>query len=217
MTFTNTPNLLTLFRMVFVPVIVGLLFIREPKWDVVAALAFTAASITDYLDGYIARAHKIETIYGKLMDPLADKFLVVSALIMLQELGRIHPGVVILLICREMGITGLRALASAEGVVIAASGSAKWKTASQMVAIPLIMGRSLFGLPLYPLGMVLLYISLTISLWSAIDYLIGFFSGLKEARKHKNQERALARKARIASRSARLAAKASKHGLLDPH
>ncbi len=215
MQFTNTPNLLTLFRIAFVPVIVGLLFIREPKWDVVAALAFTAASITDYLDGYIARAHKIETVYGKLMDPLADKFLVVSSLIMLQELGRIHPIVVILLICREMAITGLRALASAEGVVIAASSTAKWKTATQMVAIPLIMGRSLFGIPLEALGMVLLYISLAISLWSAIDYLVGFFSGLKEARKHKNSERALARKARLASRSARLAARASKFGLQD--
>ncbi len=217
MTFTNTPNLLTLFRMIFVPIIVGLLLIRQPKWDVVAALAFTVASITDYLDGYIARAHKIETVYGKLMDPLADKFLVASSLIMLQELGRIHPVVVILLICREIAITGLRALASAEGVVIAASTSAKWKTATQMVAIPLIMGHSLFGVPLYPLGMVLLYISLTISLWSAIDYLLGFFSGLKEARKQKTQERVLARKARLASRSARLAARASKYGLLDPH
>ena len=197
--------------------IVGLLFMRDPKWDVIAAIAFTVASVTDYLDGYIARTHQLETIYGKLMDPLADKFLVVSALIMLQELGRIHPVVVILLICREMAITGLRALASAEGVVIAASSTAKWKTATQMVAIPLIMGQNLFGLPIYPLGMVLLYVSLAISMWSAIDYLVGFFSGLKAARKLRSQEKALARKTRIASRAARLRAKASQYGLLDPH
>ena len=188
---------------------------RDPQWDVAAALLFAAASITDYLDGYLARAHQIETVYGKLMDPLADKFLVVSALIMLQELGRIHPVVVMILICREMAITGLRALASAEGVVIAASSSAKWKTATQMIAIPLIMGRSLFGIPLEPLGNVFLFVSLAISLWSAIDYLMGFFSGLKEARKLKAKERDLARKTRIASRSARLAARASKLGLQD--
>jgi CDP-diacylglycerol--glycerol-3-phosphate 3-phosphatidyltransferase len=81
---------------------------------------------------------------------------------------------VILLICRELAITGLRALASAEGVIIAASSSAKWKTATQMVAIPFIMGRSLFGVPLYTTGMWLLYISLGISLWSAKDYVVEF-------------------------------------------
>jgi CDP-diacylglycerol--glycerol-3-phosphate 3-phosphatidyltransferase len=211
LTFTNTPNLLTLLRIVFVPVIVGLLFLKDPTWDIVAGLLFTAASITDYFDGYIARAQKIETVYGKLMDPLADKFLVVSALIMLQELGRIHPVVVILLICREMAITGLRALASAEGVIIGASASAKWKTATQMVAIPCIIAKSgLFGLPLYPIGMALLYISLGISLWSAKDYIVDFLHGVREARKMKVTERRMAREARIAARSARMAARAAK-------
>lgn len=184
--FTNTPNLLTLLRILFVPVIVGLLFLRTDNWDLAAAILFGMASITDYLDGYFARLQKLETIYGKLMDPLADKFLVASSLIMLQELGRIHPVVVILLICRELAITGLRALASAEGVVIPASGSAKWKTATQMVAIPFIMAKSaLFEIPLYTPGMVLLYISLGISLWSAIAYVLDFFKGVRERRKRK--------------------------------
>jgi CDP-diacylglycerol--glycerol-3-phosphate 3-phosphatidyltransferase len=212
LTFNTTPNLLTLARIAFVPVVVGLLFIGEPKWDLVAALLFGAASITDYFDGYIARTQKIETVYGKLMDPLADKFLVVSALIMLQKLDRIHAVVVILLICREMAITGLRALASAEGVVIGASGSAKWKTATQMIAIPLIMAQSaLFGLPLYPIGMVLLYISLGISLWSAKAYVVEFFYGLGEARRLKIKERRQIKAARRAARSARLAARAEKN------
>lgn len=210
LSFTNTPNILTLIRIIFAPVVVGLLFLRDPTWDVVAALLFAVASITDYFDGYIARSQNIETVYGKLMDPLADKFLIVSALIMLQELGRIHPVVVILLICREMAITGLRALASAEGVVIGASASAKWKTATQMVAIPFIMGQHLFGIPLYSAGMVLLYISLGISLWSAQDYIVDFFKGLKEARKQKLNEKRLARQARHASRALRMAAKAAK-------
>lgn len=212
LTFTNTPNLLTLLRIVFVPVIVALLFLKDPTWDLVAAIIFAVASITDYFDGYLARTQKLETVYGKLMDPLADKFLVVSTIIMLQELGRIHPVVVILLICREMAITGLRALASAEGVIIAASASAKWKTATQMVAIPLIIANTnLFGIPLFQLGMALLYVSLGISLWSAKDYIVNFFSGLKEARKQKIMERKQARQARLAARSARLAAKAQKN------
>ena len=211
LTFNTTPNQLTLLRMAFVPIVIGLLFLKQPKWDLVAGILFAIASITDYLDGYLARIHKLETVYGKLLDPLADKFLVVSSLIMLQDLGRIHPVVVMLLICREMAITGLRALASAEGVIIAASRSAKWKTGTQMVAIPLIMIRSAgFGLPLYPIGMTLLYISLAISLWSAQDYIVDFFRAVREQRKQKMTERRNARKARLAARAARLAAKAER-------
>ncbi|MBI2712421.1 MAG: CDP-diacylglycerol--glycerol-3-phosphate 3-phosphatidyltransferase [Bdellovibrio sp.] len=211
MTFNTAPNLLTLVRIVFVPIVVGILFIRDPRWDLVAGILFGVASITDYFDGYLARSQNVVTIYGKLMDPLADKFLIVSSLIMLQDLGRIHPIVVILLICRELAITGLRALASAEGVIISASDSAKWKTATQMVAIPFIMAQSgLFGLPLGPIGIVLLYISLGISLWSAKDYVVDFFKALKQSRILKSRERRLAREARRTTRAARLAEKTAK-------
>lgn len=204
LTFTNAPNLLTLLRIAFVPVVVAMLFMRTPFWDVIAALTFGVASITDYLDGYLARRHQQVTIYGKLMDPLADKFLVVSSVIMLQYLGRIHPVIVMLLICRELAITGLRALASAEGVVIAASEGAKWKTATQMVAIPFLMARDAWlGLPLYPIGMSLLLLSLALSLWSAKDYVVGFFKGLHEARKRRMTEKRQAREARRAARLAR--------------
>jgi CDP-diacylglycerol--glycerol-3-phosphate 3-phosphatidyltransferase len=218
MVFNTTPNQLTLLRMAFVPVVVGLLFFRNPVWDIVAALVFTAASITDYLDGYIARKQGVETVYGKLMDPLADKFLVVSALIILQYVDRIHPVVVILLICREMAITGLRALASAEGVIIPASSSGKWKTATQMVAIPFLMVRDpLFGvLPLFRIGNVLLYVSLAISLWSAKDYCVDFFRAAKlqrkeraAQRKEQKQAKIEARKRKRAAKKARLAANAS--------
>jgi CDP-diacylglycerol--glycerol-3-phosphate 3-phosphatidyltransferase len=213
LTFNTTPNQLTLLRMAFVPVVVGLLFLHQPKWDLVAAISFAAASITDYFDGYLARTRKVETVYGKLLDPLADKFLVVSALIMLQELGWIHPVVVILLICRELAITGLRALASAEGVIIGASRSAKWKTGTQMVAIPLIMLKDVFpAIPFYPVGMGLLYISLLISLWSAKDYVVDFFRAVREQRKHKAHERRIARAARRAARAERLAARAKRGG-----
>lgn len=212
LTFTNTPNILTLLRIIFVPIVVGVLFIRQHEWDIIAAILFAIASITDYFDGYIARKQKQVTVYGKLMDPLADKFLVASTLIMLQYLGRIHPVVVMLLICREMAITGLRALASAEGVVIAASESAKLKTATQMIAIPFLMvqaqgGPGLAGLPFFWVGTALLYISLAISLWSAKDYVVGFFRGLKDGARKRNQERRIAREARKLSRAARLAAR----------
>lgn len=209
--FTNAPNLLTLSRILFVPLVVGALFMRTPTWDIVAAILFGVASITDYFDGYLARANQQITVYGQLMDPLADKFLVVSSLIMLQELQRIHPVVVMLLICREMAITGLRALASSEGVIIPASGSAKWKTATQMVAIPFLMVKpGVLGIPLYQIGQGLLYVSLAISLWSAQTYVVDFFRGLREARKAKVAQRRIARQARIAARNARLAAKAAR-------
>lgn len=182
--FTNTPNILTLFRMLCMPVMVGMLLLKDPEWDFIAALVFTVASITDFFDGYIARRWNIVTIYGKLMDPLADKFLVAAALVMLQELDRVHPLIVILLICRELAITGLRALASAEGVIIQASDSAKWKTATQMTAIPLLMAnREFFGLPFPHIGSYLLYVSLLISLGSATQYVVKFFAGIRKKRK----------------------------------
>lgn len=191
--FNNTPNFLTLLRIVFVPILVGFLFIQKPFWDIAAAIAFSFASITDFFDGYIARSQKLVTVYGKLMDPLADKFLVISALIMLQFLGRIHPIITIILICREIAITGLRAMASAEGVIIPASATAKWKTATQMVAIPFMMIKpGLWGIPLFTIGQILLYISLLISLWSAFAYLLDFFKALRTKRKaHKEAKLAL--------------------------
>ncbi len=186
--FNNTPNLLTLTRIGFAPIVVGLLFIKSPTWDLISAIFFGIASITDYFDGYLARSQKSVTIYGKLLDPLADKFLVISALVMLLELGRIHPVIVILLICRELAITGLRALASAEGVIIPASTTAKWKTITQMVAIPFLMVKQgLFGIPLFEIGTLLIYLSLAISLWSAKDYGVQFFLSLKQKRRSKER------------------------------
>jgi CDP-diacylglycerol--glycerol-3-phosphate 3-phosphatidyltransferase len=191
--FNTAPNWLTLFRMILVPFMVAFLAMKTPYWDVAAVIVFVIASITDYFDGYLARVQKSVTIYGKLMDPLADKFLVASALIMLLDLGRIHPFVVILLICREIAITGLRALASAEGLIISASDGGKWKTVAQMVAIPmLILNRDLLGVPLDQVGMLLLYLSLFLSLWSAKDYVFGFFRSLAERRRERKRARKLA-------------------------
>lgn len=208
--FNTTPNYLTLLRILFVPFVVGLLFVQTFTGDLIAALVFAIASITDYFDGYLARTQQVVTIYGKLLDPLADKFLVVSALVMLQYLGRIHPVVIILLICRELAITGLRALASAEGVIIDASGGGKLKTVAQMVAIPIIMAQKIFGISILPIGMVLLYLSLALSLWSAKDYAVDFFKALHEQRKKRKKEKIILREAKRAVRAAKRAARKNK-------
>ncbi len=199
--FATLPNILTSIRVALIPAIIWLLMRRNPTLDIVAGFTFTAAGITDYFDGYFARKYKTESVFGKLMDPLADKFLVVSSLCMLQELGRIPALLVILLICREMAITGLRALASSEGLIIGASQSAKWKTATQMVAIPwLMVPQGLFGIPLYPMGQALIYISLAISLWSAKDYIVDFFVAIRAKRKKKREAKRAARKLRRGSK-----------------
>ena len=190
--FNTLPNQLTAVRMVFVPIVVTLLYMKTFQTDVMAAVAFSIAAITDYFDGKIARETKSITIYGKLMDPLADKFLVVCSLIMLQEMGRIPSIVVMVLVCRELAITGLRALASAEGVIIDASSGGKWKTLTQMFAIPwLMVNPGLFGIPLFKMGTVLLYISIGMSLWSALQYVLGFFAGLRVRAKERRKLRKL--------------------------
>lgn len=178
MTFHTTPNYLTLLRIVFVPAVIFALSMKTFWWDFTAAALFGLASFTDFLDGYLARKYKIETVYGKLMDPLADKFLVICSLIMLQALSRIHPIVVMLLVCRELTITGLRALASAEGIIVAASQGGKWKTATQMIAIPCLMIGDFWVIPLFTIGVWLTYLSIGLSLWSAKDYMVEFFKAL---------------------------------------
>lgn len=190
LTFDTPPNRLTVLRMLAVPAVIYFLSWKTFQGDVIACVVFALAAITDWFDGYLARAYQAVTIFGKLMDPLADKFLVVSTLIMLQHLERIHPYLVMVLICREMGITSLRALASAEGVIIPAGTGGKWKAALQMVAIPFLI----ISVPLYEgvsadwIGTVLMYISVALSLTSASTYAIDFFRGLKEKLRSKQQK-----------------------------
>ena len=205
LTFDTLANRLTGVRILLVPLVVGCMHFNTPLWNILAAIFFGIAGITDYFDGYYARSQKSVTIMGQLIDPLADKFLVVSSLIMLQDLGRIHPVVVILLICRELAITGLRAVASAEGVIIPASRLAKWKTTTQMAAIPMLMvDHALFGIPFLIPGKILTYASLLISLWSLKDYIVDFFKGITEGRRLKREHR------RSEKRARRLAKKASR-------
>lgn len=135
----NLPNKLTLLRIVLVPVFM-LFLLSDMKYGVeIGLVIFIIASFTDFLDGYLARKHKLVTKFGKFMDPLADKLLVSAALISLQYMDRLSPWVVIIIIAREFAITGFRTLAASDGITIAASNWGKIKTNTQMFAIIALM------------------------------------------------------------------------------
>ncbi|SFR01861.1 CDP-diacylglycerol--glycerol-3-phosphate 3-phosphatidyltransferase [Desulfoscipio geothermicus] len=167
----NLPNQLTLLRILMVPVFLVLLSLRLPLGDYIAAGVFVLAACTDGLDGYIARKHKQITSLGKLLDPLADKLLVSAALIALVELGRLSGWVAVVIIGREFAVTGLRSLAVAEGVVIAASKLGKIKTITQIVAIVAMFLRnfpfSLIGVPFSNIAMA---VAVIFTIWSGMDY-----------------------------------------------
>ena len=175
-TIWNIPNLLTSVRIFSIPLIILLLTFPEPLPSFLAALVFTIAAITDLLDGYFARLHQGETAVGRLLDPMADKLLILSGMIMLIPLDRIPAWMVVLMIGREVAITGLRGIASAEGVVIAASRWGKGKMVFQSVAlVGLMVHYQYLGINFHILGMILLWIALALTLWSGIDYLWKFY------------------------------------------
>jgi len=172
----NLPNLITLFRIGAIPFVVLFLFFPGALASFLAALFFSAASLTDLLDGYIARQQKSETPVGKLLDPLADKLLINSAFIMLIPLGRVPAWVVVLIVGREVAVTGLRGIASLEGLAIAASKWGKAKMIFQAIAlIGLILHYEYLGINFHSLGMLILWIALAITIWSGVDYFIKFY------------------------------------------
>ena len=177
----NVPNLLTMARMAVIPLVIMLLGRGSPKDCVWSALLYSAAAITDLLDGYLARRMNVVSVLGKFLDPLADKLLVMASLVYMVPMGRIPEWAVVLLLAREISVTSLRSIASSEGVVIAAGDDGKSKTALQMVGIlALILGYP-YHLQLGPLdlgivdlvyvGRALVYISLVFSILSALSYL----------------------------------------------
>jgi CDP-diacylglycerol--glycerol-3-phosphate 3-phosphatidyltransferase len=133
--FLNLPNTLTMARILVIPLVLVFVYHESRVNSFIAACLFAAASITDFFDGWLARRMGLITVVGKFLDPLADKLLVTSTLIMLVPLGRIPAWVVVLLLARELTITGLRSIASSEGLVIDASQEGKWKTAFQVTGI----------------------------------------------------------------------------------
>lgn len=166
----NLPNKLTLLRILLIPVFVVVLLLG---YYYIAAVIFIVASLTDALDGYIARKYHLITNFGKLMDPLADKLLVTSALICLVELGDIPSWMVIIILSREFTISILRAVAASAGKVIAASKWGKFKTIFQMVAIISILFKNYpFELWQIPFDQVTLWIAVILTIVSGVDYII---------------------------------------------
>ena len=165
----NLPNLLTVLRIMLVPVLVVALLGNTPEGDVLAAIVFAAASATDFVDGYLARSRNSVTNFGKLMDPLADKLLVVAALISLVSLHRLAAWVAMVIITRELAVTVLRMGATQAGVVIAASMFGKVKTCLQIATILAIIAVP--GKPLWVAA--LLYVTVLVTVLSGLDYFFG--------------------------------------------
>lgn len=176
----NLPNKLTILRVVLIPFfLVSLMVDGIPGGKWIAVAIFCIASITDTLDGQIARRHNLVTNFGKFMDPLADKLLVCSAMIAMIELGRLPAWVVIIIIAREFIISGFRLVASDNGVVIAAGWWGKIKTVVQMVMI-IVLICDFGGKVVFIIENVLIYAALALTVISLLDYLIKNKSVLSE-------------------------------------
>jgi CDP-diacylglycerol--glycerol-3-phosphate 3-phosphatidyltransferase len=168
-----TPNFMTISRIVAIPVIVILLMVDTKITTFSAAVFFSAASITDYLDGYLARTRGLVTKLGKILDPMADKLLVSSTLVMLVSLGFIQAWIACVIIGRELAVTGLRCVLIENGQDVAASWLGKYKTGFQIAAIiPLTMHYNYIGINFHSIGMFFLYGALIFTIWSGLDYFI---------------------------------------------
>lgn len=168
----NLPNKLTLFRIFLIPVFIIVMLLNIQNQYLIACIIFIIASITDAMDGYIARKYNLVTDFGKFMDPLADKLLVISALICMIEKGLVLGWMVIIIVARELTVSILRAIAAADGKVIAASGGGKLKTISQMIAIPLLLlGAEFENILLINIGTIAILIATLLTLYSGWEYL----------------------------------------------
>ena len=176
----NLPNKLTIFRVILIPFfIIALLVPGIPAGNWIALAIFIVASLTDLLDGKIARKYNLVTNFGKFMDPLADKLLVCSALICLVELSRIPSWMVVIIIAREFTISGFRLIAADNGVVIAASYWGKFKTTFQMIAVCLMIAN----IPVLTLlTTVITWIAVVLTVVSLVDYLVKNKDVMKETK-----------------------------------
>ncbi len=193
MAFT-TPNILTLFRIATAPILMYLLTYTGPVPAAIAAGVFFLAAISDIFDGYIARSYNSGTTLGKLMDPLADKLVVTAVLIMLAgipRLPRVPAWMVVVLVTREILVTGLRAIAAAEGTVIAAEELGKYKMVLQSIAIHgLLVHYTYLHIDFFAGGMFVLWIATVVSVWSGVEYFVRTVRALRPAPAAKPARRA---------------------------
>lgn len=169
----NLPNTITAIRFVLAGILTIMLMLEQTLWMGFCSWSvFVIAAFSDWVDGYFARLYKSETVLGQLMDPLADKVLVTVSLIMLIPLGRVPAWLVLIILCREIIITGLRGIAASSGIVVAASGLGKIKSIIQYIGIgTLIFPLGLSPIPfLHQIGLGIVYVSLVLTIWSGLDY-----------------------------------------------
>lgn len=168
-------------RVLLIPGVLVFIDNFSPVRSFIAGVLYLVAAAGDWLDGYLARSRGQVSVLGKFLDPLADKLMVTAALVFMVQLGRVPAWLVVLLIARDLAITGLRSIASAEGMIIAASDGGKIKTALQLVAVSMLLVHFQypvlgfgFSVDYHDAGLVILYISAAVSLLSAVDYVRGF-------------------------------------------
>jgi CDP-diacylglycerol---glycerol-3-phosphate 3-phosphatidyltransferase len=172
----NLPNTITLLRIGVMPVLFLILLEPGPELSLAIALLFILAALTDLLDGYVARRYGIITKAGKLLDPIADKMIVSTALILLIPLGRIPAWIVAVMVIRDIAVDGIRSIASLDGHVIGASQLGKYKTLCQIVAVSaLIIHYPILGIDANLVGTAVLYIALVLTILSASDYIYKFY------------------------------------------
>ncbi|MGB7685765.1 MAG: CDP-diacylglycerol--glycerol-3-phosphate 3-phosphatidyltransferase [Solirubrobacterales bacterium] len=181
----NLPNALTLLRILAVPVVVVALLGETPNGDALAAAVFALAAATDGLDGYFARSRGAVTTFGKLMDPLADKLLVTAALVSLVSLDRLEAWVAMVIIAREIAVTGLRAIAAERGIVISASWLGKVKTVLQIAAVIALIAAN----PAPAWVDALVYLALAVTVLSGADYFFGLRRRIEEQQKERRGPR----------------------------
>jgi CDP-diacylglycerol--glycerol-3-phosphate 3-phosphatidyltransferase len=174
----NLPMILTYSRAAAAPVIVAVLMSGWVLAGWCAAILFMLASLTDWFDGYFARKYRIESNMGRFMDPIADKILVLGAIVMLLSMGRVDPVMVFLFLARDIFIGGIRSVAAANNMIIAAKPFGKWKTAFQMTAIPLLLVYDpVGGVAIADIGYYGLWVSVGLSLLSGAEYTLGYYRG----------------------------------------
>ncbi|HOG00329.1 MAG TPA: CDP-diacylglycerol--glycerol-3-phosphate 3-phosphatidyltransferase [Clostridia bacterium] len=177
----NTPNKLTILRMVLTPVFVACFYIPVDYRLYIAAVVFLIAYATDILDGQIARKRNLVTDFGKLMDPIADKILSGAAMIMLTGAGMLSPIATLITVAREFIISGVRAVVAGKNIVIAAGPIGKLKTTMQCVGIALILlGNPVFRMWNIPFDQIVIWISVALAVWSCVDYIVKNNRALKE-------------------------------------
>jgi len=187
---TDLPNLITLVRIAMIPGILVLIDNYSPKLSAISAMVFTIAAASDALDGYLARRLGLITVVGQFLDPLADKLIVLATLVYLVSFDRVPAWLVVVLMARELAITGLRAIASSQGLIIAAGAGGKAKTALQLTGIAFLLihfpYRVVFTdvvIDYHQLGLWFVYASLVLSLFSAFEYFRFFVRAASEQAK----------------------------------